>query len=123
MDHIHEVHRFHHYSINTEKSYVKWILQQIRIQNKRHPKEMQINRGTSPIIRKEKEVAVHGENISQKYHFFRIVLMQIKALIRNQMNKYLPPVHTLSAWYSLLSFWVTCIARDSLCHRPCCQDH
>lgn len=40
MDQVREVLRFHHYSYNTEKSYVSWILQYIRFHNKRHPKEM-----------------------------------------------------------------------------------
>ena len=40
MDQVREVLRFHHYAFNTEKSYVSWILQYIRFNNKRHPKDM-----------------------------------------------------------------------------------
>jgi len=40
MDQVREVLRFHHYALNTEKSYVSWILQYIRFNNKRHPKDM-----------------------------------------------------------------------------------
>ena len=40
MDQVREVLRFHHYAYNTEKSYVSWILQYIRFNNKRHPKDM-----------------------------------------------------------------------------------
>ena len=40
MDQVREVLRFHHYAYNTEKSYVSWILQYIRFNNKRHPRDM-----------------------------------------------------------------------------------
>jgi integron integrase len=40
MDQVREVLRFHHYSYNTEKSYVSWILKYIRFNNRKHPKEM-----------------------------------------------------------------------------------
>lgn len=40
MDQVREVLRFHHYAYSTEKSYVSWILQYIRFNNKKHPKEM-----------------------------------------------------------------------------------
>lgn len=40
MDQVREVLRFHHYSYNTEKSYVSWILQYIRFHKKKHPKDM-----------------------------------------------------------------------------------
>jgi len=40
MDQVREVLRFHHYAYNTEKSYVRWILQYIRFHNKKHPKDM-----------------------------------------------------------------------------------
>jgi integrase len=40
MDQVREVLRFHHYAFNTEKSYVSWILQYIRFNNKKHPKDM-----------------------------------------------------------------------------------
>jgi len=40
MDQVREVLRFHHYAYNTEQSYVSWILQYIRFNNKRHPKDM-----------------------------------------------------------------------------------
>ncbi len=40
MDQVREVLRFHHYAYNTEKSYVTWILQYIRFNNRRHPKDM-----------------------------------------------------------------------------------
>ena len=40
MDQVREVLRFHHYSYNTEKSYISWILQYIRFHKKRHPKDM-----------------------------------------------------------------------------------
>ena len=40
MDQVREVLRFHHYSINTEKSYVSWILKYIRFNDRRHPKDM-----------------------------------------------------------------------------------
>lgn len=40
MDQVREVLRYHHYSLRTEQSYIKWILAFIRFNNKRHPKEL-----------------------------------------------------------------------------------
>ena len=40
MDQVREVLRYHHYSIRTEQSYIKWILAFIRFHDKRHPKTM-----------------------------------------------------------------------------------
>jgi integron integrase len=40
MDQVREVLRYHHYSIRTEQSYIKWILAFIRFNGKRHPKEL-----------------------------------------------------------------------------------
>lgn len=40
MDQVKEVLRYHHYSIRTEQSYVKWILSFIRFHDKRHPKTL-----------------------------------------------------------------------------------
>jgi len=38
MDQVREVLRFHHYTYNTEKSYISWILKYIRFHDKKHPK-------------------------------------------------------------------------------------
>ena len=40
MDQVREVLRYHHYAIRTEEAYVRWILQFIRFNNKKHPKEI-----------------------------------------------------------------------------------
>lgn len=40
MDQVREVLRYHHYSIRTEQSYIKWILAFIRFNGKRHPKDL-----------------------------------------------------------------------------------
>ena len=40
MDQVHEVLRYHHYAIRTEKAYVNWILKFIKFNGTRHPKEM-----------------------------------------------------------------------------------
>jgi len=40
MDQVREVLRFHHYALNTERSYVGWILKYIRFHKKKHPREM-----------------------------------------------------------------------------------
>ncbi|MDT8371150.1 MAG: phage integrase N-terminal SAM-like domain-containing protein [Gammaproteobacteria bacterium] len=40
MDQVREVLQYHHYSIRTEQSYIKWILAFIRFNGKRHPKEL-----------------------------------------------------------------------------------
>jgi len=40
MDQVREVLRYHHYSIRTEEAYVRWVLQFIRFNDKKHPKDM-----------------------------------------------------------------------------------
>jgi integron integrase len=40
MDQVREVLRYHHYAYRTEQAYVKWILQFIRFNGRRHPKEL-----------------------------------------------------------------------------------
>jgi len=40
LDHVVEVMRYHHYSIRSEESYVRWIKQFIIFNNKRHPSEL-----------------------------------------------------------------------------------
>lgn len=37
MDQVVEVMRFYHYAYSTEKTYVFWILQYIRFNDRRHP--------------------------------------------------------------------------------------
>ena len=40
MDQVREVLRYHHYSIRTEQSYVKWILAFIRFNDRQHPEKL-----------------------------------------------------------------------------------
>ncbi len=40
LDQVREVMRYHHYAIRTEQTYIKWILEYIRFNGTRHPKEM-----------------------------------------------------------------------------------
>ena len=40
LDQIREVMRYHHYAIRTEQTYIKWILDYIRFNGTRHPREM-----------------------------------------------------------------------------------
>jgi len=40
VDQIQEVMRYHHYAIRTEQTYIKWILDYIRFNETRHPREM-----------------------------------------------------------------------------------
>jgi len=40
LDQVREVMRYHHYAIRTEETYVKWILDYIRFNGTRHPREM-----------------------------------------------------------------------------------
>jgi site-specific recombinase XerD len=40
LDQVREVLRYHHYSIRTERTYIDWIVQFIRFNGKRHPREM-----------------------------------------------------------------------------------
>lgn len=40
MDQVREVLRYHHYSIRTEESYLKWIAAFIRFNGRRHPREL-----------------------------------------------------------------------------------
>ena len=40
IDQVREVMRYHHYAIRTEQTYIKWILDYIRFNGTRHPREM-----------------------------------------------------------------------------------
>ena len=40
LDQVRDVLRYHHYAIRTEKAYIRWIVQFIRFNGTRHPKEM-----------------------------------------------------------------------------------
>jgi len=40
LDQVREVMRYHHYSIRTEDTYAKWILEYIRFNGTRHPRDM-----------------------------------------------------------------------------------
>jgi len=40
LDQVREVMRYHHYAIRTEQTYAKWILDYIRFNGTRHPREM-----------------------------------------------------------------------------------
>ncbi len=40
MDQVREVLRYHHYSIRTEQSYLKWILSFIRFNDRQHPEKL-----------------------------------------------------------------------------------
>lgn len=40
LDQVVEVMRYHHYSIRSEESYVRWIKQFILFNDKRHPSDM-----------------------------------------------------------------------------------
>ena len=40
VDQIKEVMRYHHYSYRTEKTYIKWIVEFIRFNGTKHPKDM-----------------------------------------------------------------------------------
>jgi integron integrase len=40
LDQVREVMRYHHYSIRTENTYVKWIVEYIRFNGTRHPRDM-----------------------------------------------------------------------------------
>lgn len=41
IDQIREVLHFYHYALSTEKSYIHWILQFIRFNDRRHPKDIE----------------------------------------------------------------------------------
>ena len=40
LDHVHQVARFKHFSLKTEKSYIHYIKDFILFHNKRHPRDM-----------------------------------------------------------------------------------
>ena len=40
LDQVREVLRYHHYAIRTEEAYLRWIVQYIKFNGTRHPKEM-----------------------------------------------------------------------------------
>ena len=64
LDQVVEVMRYHHYSIRSEESYVRWIKQFILFNNKRHPSDMgkaEIERFLSHLV-VDKNVAVSTQS-------------------------------------------------------------
>ncbi len=111
MDQVREVLRYHHYSIRTEKAYVRWILQFIHFHKKQHPK----NLGKSEIeaflsyLASERHVAAATQNQAMNAILFlykRVLDIsideQIEAL-RSKKQKRLPVVLSKSEVKRLMS--------------------
>jgi integron integrase len=100
MDQVREVLRFYHYAYSTEKTYVFWILQYIRFNDKRHPSEMgkpEIERFLSNLaINKHVSASTQNQAFNAILFLYRDVLKspiqeQINAL-RAKRHKRLPTV-------------------------------
>lgn len=102
LDQLREVLRYHHYSIRTERSYVDWIVQFIKFNGTRHPKEMgkfEIERFLS-YLATSRNVSVSTQNqaFNAILFLYRHVLdLSIDgkiAAIRSKKTKRLPAVLT-----------------------------
>jgi len=100
MDQVREVLRFYHYAYSTEKTYVFWILQYIRFNDRRHPRDMgkaEIERFLSNLaINKNVAAATQNQAFNAILFLYRDVLKspvtdQINAL-RAKRHKRLPTV-------------------------------
>jgi len=87
MDQVREVLRFYHYAYSTEKTYVFWILEYIRFNNKRHPSEMgktEIERFLSNLaINKQVSASTQNQAFNAILFLYRDVL---KSPIPDQIN-------------------------------------
>jgi len=100
MDQVREVLRFYHYAYSTEKSYVYWILQFIRFNDRQHPRDMgkaEIERFLSNLaINKNVSASTQNQAFNAILFLYRDVLKspiheQINAL-RAKRQKRLPTV-------------------------------
>lgn len=100
MDQVREVMRYHHYAIRTERTYEKWILDYIRFNGTRHPREMgkaEIERFLS-YLAVDRKVAVSTQN--QALNAILFLYKQVLDMplgdridaIRSQKRKNLPTV-------------------------------
>ncbi|MEO1888708.1 MAG: integron integrase [Cycloclasticus sp.] len=78
LDQVVEVMRYHHYSIRSEESYVRWIKQFILFNNKRHPSEMgkaEIERFLSHlVINKNVAVSTQSQALNAIVFLYKQVL-------------------------------------------------
>ena len=102
MDQVHEVMRFHHYSLSTEKSYIHWILRYIRFNNRQHPKDMgkhEIERFLSHLaMNRDVSASTQNQALNAILFLYKEVLKtpikaEIRAL-RATRPKQLPTVRT-----------------------------
>lgn len=111
MDQVREVLRFHHYSLNTEKSYTSWILQYIRFHKKKHPKDMgkhEIEQFLS-YLAMERDVSASTQNQafnSVLFLYKQVLGVELEADIRAsraRKNKRLPVVLTRTEVAAILN--------------------
>ncbi len=70
LDQVREIMRYHHYAIRTEQTYIKWMLDYIRFNGTRHPREM----GKPEIERFLSHLAVNGVEINNAPILRRILV-------------------------------------------------
>ncbi|MFQ5598271.1 MAG: integron integrase [Nitrospiria bacterium] len=100
MDQVRETLRYHHYSLRTEKTYVKWIVKFIKFNGTRHPKEMgkhEIERFLSHLaVNRDVATATQSQAMHAILFLYREVLQQPMeekvAPIRAKKAKRLPTV-------------------------------
>ncbi len=111
LDQVREVLRYHHYAIRTEEAYLRWIVQYIKFNGTRHPKEMgkeEIERFLSSLaVDRHVAAATQNQALNAILFLYREVLQlpldeKIEAT-RSRKKKRLPTVLSRDEVRRLLS--------------------
>ena len=91
LDQVREVMRYHHYAIRTEQTYIKWILDYIRFNGLRHPREM----GKPEIERFLSHLAVNRNvAISTQNQALNAILFLYKYVLDMPLNDYIDAIRS-----------------------------
>ena len=111
LDQVRDVMRYHHYAIRTEETYVRWIVQYIRFNGTRHPKEMgkaEIERFLTHLaLNRNVAAATQSQALNAIVFLYRdVLLIPIEEELqpaRGKKKKRLPAVLSRSEIKSLLA--------------------
>lgn len=75
MDQVHEVLRFHHYSVSPEKSYVQWVPRYIRFNNRQDMGKTEIERFLSHLaMNRDVTASTQNQAVNAILFLYRKVL-------------------------------------------------
>jgi site-specific recombinase XerD len=105
LDQVREVMRYHHYAIRTEQTYVKWMLDYIRFNGTRHPREM----GKPEIERFLSHLAVN-RNVapSTQNQALNAILFLYKHVLDMPLNDYIDATRSKKLYKSNKKYLLAC---------------